>query len=230
MADAPLATTALPWGLLTAPATTWRQIALRPLVWPVLLGEWLLLVLGWLAAGRAYADLSAAAAGKAQADPPALLGVALGLLPLLVLVNLGLGGATYLLLNLIGVRQGFRMCLAWAAYGHFPVFIGRAMGLLVFGFSRPLADNAAQATALQMSPAPLGFAPLLQPLSFPWTLAVFFDVFGIWAAVLLLLGARHMLHLDRPRTASALAVLVLLWLLVLTGVWQTVQVQAVRGV
>jgi hypothetical protein len=128
---------------------------------------------------------------------------------------------------LAGQSLAFRRVFAWLAYGLLPLSVGQALGSLMLAVVQPLTHDPAEAIALQLRPFPLGLTGIIPrwfpPLSFQWHLASFADLFGLWSLALLALGARHFLGLA-PRSSSwVVLALMLLWLLVIAGIWLATQ-------
>jgi hypothetical protein len=215
----------LPWTMLVAPSRAWSQLAAShsgPL--PAVLVQVILAVIGWLAARGAMYDLSESAGLTPQGSPrPSLVLELFALGGAVLLFNYGFALLLWLWTKLLGAGRSYRELACWVAYSHLPVFLGRAVALITFAIVRPLATDPGQALALQLSPSSFGVAALLQPLSFLWVMAALFDVFGLWMLWLAALGGRMYLRYPAPQTALAVTTLMLLWLLVLTGVWRGAQ-------
>lgn len=220
----------LPWSILITPVLTWRALAGAKFPWPAILAQWLFSALGWLLSARLMAELGLAAGlntSHAMYSGAGLLAVAILLLPLVTVANLLLAAMIRLWLLLAGFRLQHIQCLNWIAYALLPFMLGAFLGRVLFCFVQPLADNSAQAMALQLRPFTCSLAELwprsFPPLSLQWFCATYLDLFGLWSLLCLWLGARHYFGLSLARSAWAMGALVLLLLLVLTGLWQATQ-------
>lgn len=139
---------------------------------------------------------------------------------LLWLFLLVLAMVAQLALRLAGLPVDLRRALNLTAYSLMPVFLGRALGLALLTVLWPLAATQAEALQLQLAPAVLGLATLVTPLSLPWVVLVFFDLFGVWSLFIYWAGLRRYLQFTPQQAAWGLTSLVLSWLLVLTAIWQ----------
>lgn len=187
-----------------------------PLIWPAILTQWALLATGWLASGGALSNL--AGSGDAASSPSALAIVLL--LPLLALLNLAIAGAAFAWLRLVGTGLTFWQSFVWLSYGAVPLVLGKALGLLLLAIVRPEVSGHAEALAMQISPYSFGAGFIFHPLSFPWFIASYFDVFGLWSMALIAVGARTFVGLSRAQAAWAVVALVIIWAIVVTGLWQ----------
>jgi Yip1 domain len=185
-----------------------------------------MLSLAWMLSARERADLAKAAGLAVSATTPGLGGqllsyveMALALLALYHLMALLSWGV----IKLTGTNTSYRAVSLITAYSLTPLFLGRALGLLLLTIIAPLADNSTDALALYIAPAPLGLGALAQPLTLPWMVLSFVDVFTLWTVALYFNGLRSVCGLERGQPGWTTAALVLSWLLILTAVWQGIR-------
>jgi len=214
---------ALPWQVLVNPAGVWDSLRSLPGLPAALTTQWLLLTLGWLPAARPLAEgLSASGINPRLIVPsgPGILGGMLILALLIPLAALFLGALLQLALLLTSSAPRFGQTLSIACYSFMPAYLGRSLGLLLFGILQYLSYKPSDAVAAQFSPGIFGLNFIFAPLSFGWTLASFFDLFGLWSLWLCWTGLRRGLGLGRARAGFSMLALMLIWLLVLTLFWQ----------
>jgi hypothetical protein len=219
-----------PWRLLVAPVRTWREIGAQSLWWTPVVAQWVLVAAGFGLSARTMSELAFTAGLRSTSVAVPWYGVLGGvalLLPVTVILNLIHTLVAWLWLKLVGSGIELTRLFVWLACGMLPFVLGNALGQVVFAAVQPLAQNPAAALSLQLRPFAAGLTTFLpghfDPLSFPWFIAAYFDIFGIWSILLVALGARHYLGYGRRRTAWVVFALVLLWGLSVTCLWQGTQ-------
>jgi hypothetical protein len=154
---------------------------------------------------------------------PSGAGLLGGILILALLVPLAavfVAAVMHLALWLTSSAPRFHRTLSIASYSFVPAYLGRSLGLLLFGMLQYLSYSPSEAMAAQFSPGIFGLNFLFKPLSFAWTLTSFFDLFGLWSLWLCWSGMRRGLGLSGARAGFSMLALMLIWLLVLTLFWQ----------
>jgi len=220
----------VPWQLLVRPVGAWQELRDHPVWWPALAGHVLLAWFSWLVTLGSVRQIDVAA-GISDLFPPLKLPDSLiWLILLAAAIALGcmiLAAVARWWLMLAGQIQPFRRALTWLVYSLLPLSLGQALGCLTLALVQPLTSDPAEAIALQLRPFSLGLAAFMPrwfpPLSFQWHLASFADLFGLWSLALLALGARHFLGLAPRAVLWSVLALMLLWLLVIAGLWLATQ-------
>jgi hypothetical protein len=212
------------WRVLVAASKGWQEVRQCPSWWWALLTHWVLQVLTGLLVYKPMLQLASQTGLGVPADyslapPLAILAIALSVVVSMLIAAAG-GGVVLLTL---GIRRSFAGLMSWVSYGLLPLSLGQCAGGLLFAIVQPLTQDSEQALALSLRPYSFGAAglmpDLLPPLSFGWFVASYFDLFGLWALVLLLVGARELFGTQRVHLLWLGLELVLVFSVIITGLW-----------
>ncbi len=224
-----------PWRILITPSETWVQLRKHPTWWYAVLAQWVIASPAMLISSREVEQLAWAAGFGDSTQSSTWISLVGGLLStavVILVVNLIAALACWLVAAMIGQLCSFKQALTWLAHGALPYILGVAVSWLLLTIAPLTPESPDHALALLLRPSSLGPAPYLQqaipPLSLLWFVTSYLDVFGLWSLALLTLGARYFLKASVRQTAWIAGLLVLLYLVVLTSVWQASQWLLVR--
>lgn len=212
------------WRVLVAASNGWQDVRQSPSWWWALLTHWFLQVLTGLLVYKPMLQLASETGLGVPPDRSFALGLAvLAIAGSVVLTMLIAAAAGSVVLLTLGMRTSFAGLLSWVSYGLLPLAVGQCAGGLLFAIVQPLTQDPVQALAISLRPYSFGIAgllpDLLPPLSFGWFAASYLDLFGLWALVLLLIGAQVLFGTQRMHLLWLGFELVLVFSVIITGLW-----------
>jgi hypothetical protein len=217
----------VPWKLLVQPGDYWRAARVTTPIGAVLLCQAALIFSGSLCSLKAQFLLAETFGWSASSG--SLLALAL-LAPVALIsvlaVDLLWAGLLMISAAVSGTRIAFSEAFALCAAALLPSFLGQALGQLVFGIAQYMPSQHSEALALRIRPFPFSWLVMaggLEPLSFGWFFAAYFDLFALWSVYLLWLGLRSRLELPARTATWICASLVISLALALTAVWRGLQ-------
>lgn len=224
------AVAAWPWSMLVAPSQTWTWLAEAPQLWIAILWQLAALSLGRVISEHAMMDLDAAAKQSVPQNSAAVLWFLASLLImalLLVAGNLLFALVLKFIAAAVGAAIAWRRALVLAAFALIPVVFGDALSRVALGVIQPLSADMAGVWAAHLRPFSLGLGTvmpqLLPPLSLPWHLGSFLDLFGLWSLACLWLGLRRFAGFSSLRSSWIMLGVMLILALVLAAIWQAGQ-------
>lgn len=226
---------ATPLRLLVEPAQGWSSLKETPAVLPAFAYHCAVIVFTWLLNAQLYSEIAVAASiGPAKTlSSYSLVAILIQSVISVTALTLLLAGAVWIATRLLPAGPRFYHCWVIAVNGSLPLAVGWLYSSLMIFFVKPLAADALTALSLLLKPFSLGLASIwsegFDPLSLPWFFASYLDLFGIWAIVLICIGLARYLATDLRHLLWPLLALVLLLLLLLTGLWQVIQLGIVSA-
>jgi|GEM_PF-4075823 len=212
------------WRVLVGASEGWQEVRQGSAWWWAVLIHWVLQALTALLVYEPMLQLASQTGLHALSDQAWALALAILAIALSVVVSMLIAAAAgSVALLALGIRSSYTRLLSWVSYGLLPLALGQCAAGLLFSIVRPLTQDPVQALSLSLRPYSFGVAGMipevLPPLSFGWFVASYFDLFGLWAMVLLLIGARAVFGLQRLHILWLGLELVLVFSVIITGLW-----------
>lgn len=218
-----------PLRLLVEPARAWNDLAVAPSALPAFLYHVITIIATWLINAQLYSEVVVAAGIGSSKTMTGLTLVEVTLQSLIsvAVTALLLALALWVVTRLVAASASFRHSWALALNGSLPLAVGWLYGSLLFFFVKPLSIDLLTAISLLLKPYSLGLITFMPghfaALSLPWFFATYFDLFGIWSIILVIIGMARFLGVERSKLAWAVLSLMLLLALIITGLWQVIQ-------
>lgn len=224
-----------PWCILITPREAWAQLRKHPSWLYAVSAQWIIASPAMLISSREVGQITRVAGFGLSTQSStwiSLAGYLLSTAVVILVMNLLAALACWLVAAIVGISCNFWQALTWLAHSALPYVLGVALSWLLLTIAPLSPESPAHALSLLLRPSSLGPAPYLQqaipPLSLIWFLTSYIDVFGLWSLAVLTQGARFFLGASVRQTTWIAGLLVLLFLAVLTSVWQASQWLLVR--